>query len=217
MACLLLAALAALLLLSSPVLAADGLSVPPPGHEVRWVQVHRTTGLWSSPRADARLFALALPGRRFQLALPPTRSRLYVWDPLTANYAWIDAADVGPSGPPGEEPPAPRSVGTERRTEIPPERFVWRGVARVTMYSCEELGGCGYTALGPYPYEGVVAVDPYLIPLGSTVWVDGLGIFLAADTGSAVFGNRIDAFVYDYARASRWGVQYLDAAAYLAT
>jgi len=27
--------------------------------------------------------------------------RLYAFDPLTRNYAWVDADVVGPSGPPG--------------------------------------------------------------------------------------------------------------------
>ncbi len=60
-----------------------------------------------------------------------------------------------------------------------------------------------------------MAVDPRVIPLGSTVWLEGLGVFLAADTGSAGYGNRIDVFVHDYHRAINWGVQYLNAAAYV--
>jgi 3D (Asp-Asp-Asp) domain-containing protein len=110
---------------------------------------------------------------------------------------------------------AANRVEPEQNEVISSEHFLWIGIARVSMYTCVELGGCNRTALGLSPYEGVVAVDPRVIPLGSMVWVEGLGIFLAADTGSLVRGNRIDVYVDDYTRAVHWGVQYLSAAAYV--
>ena len=97
----------------------------------------------------------------------------------------------------------------------PAPHYLWSGVARVTMYTCVELGGCNRTASGVWPYEGVVAVDPRVIPLGSTVWLEGLGHFLAADTGSLVRGPHVDVYVTDYGRARQWGVQYLQAAAFV--
>ena len=53
----------------------------------------------------------------------------------------------------------------------------------------------------------MVAVDPSVIPLGSTVWVQGLGTFLATDTGSLVRGTHLDVFTLSYADALAWGVQ----------
>lgn len=200
-----LAAVAACLLLAAPALAerpADDDNQA----EKRWVEVHRETGLWSGVDGSAELFGLAEQGARFRVLQPQKGTRLYVKDLRTRNYAYIDALDVGPSGRPPDESP--------RQHVVPPESFIWAGTGRVTMYTCVELGGCNRTAMGIWPYEGVVAVDPRLIPLGSTVWLDGLGIFLAADTGSLVRGYHFDVYVLDYYRARQWGIQYLMAAAY---
>lgn len=48
------------------------------------------------------------------------------------------------------------------------------------------------TALGVRAGYGVVAVDPKVIPLGSRLFIEGYGYALAADTGSAIKGLRID-------------------------
>ena len=75
------------------------------------------------------------------------------------------------------------------------------------MYTCVELGGCAATASGMWPEPGMVAVDPRVIPLGSTVWIEGVGTFLAADTGSLVRGAHLDIYSLDYHEAINWGVQ----------
>lgn len=176
--------------------------VPRPAPDSPWVAVHRPTELWSGTDNLAISFREVGQDARFQIARPQDGPRLYVWDPTTENYAYIDALNVGPSEAP-KHPPVP----------VAPIPF-WQGTARVTMYTCVELGGCNRTASGIWPYEGVVAVDPRVIPLGSKVWIDGLGVFLAADTGGAVKGNKIDVFSNSYPRAIQWGVQYLEASAW---
>jgi Uncharacterized protein conserved in bacteria len=45
---------------------------------------------------------------------------------------------------------------------------------------------------GSNPGAKVIAVDPSVIPLGSRVSIPGYGVFLAADTGGSIKGNRID-------------------------
>jgi 3D (Asp-Asp-Asp) domain-containing protein len=57
------------------------------------------------------------------------------------------------------------------------------------------------TATGTWPHWGTVAVDKRVIPLGSTVYIQGLGAFHAEDTGGAVLGDHIDVFVNSAAEA----------------
>lgn len=65
-----------------------------------------------------------------------------------------------------------------------------------TAYGPDCKGCSGYTATGmkvlPYNGQKVIAVDPSVIPLGSVVKVEGYGIAVAADTGGAIKGNKID-------------------------
>lgn len=50
----------------------------------------------------------------------------------------------------------------------------------------------GITASGLRASYGVCAVDTRVIPLGTKLYVEGYGYCIAADTGGAIKGNRID-------------------------
>lgn len=64
------------------------------------------------------------------------------------------------------------------------------------------------TASGTKPIHlRTIAVDKNKIPLGSIVYIEGHGIFIAEDTGSAIKGNRIDIFVKDHNEALSRGKQ----------
>jgi len=65
--------------------------------------------------------------------------------------------------------------------------------------------GYGITASGMRVERGVVAVDPNIIPLGTRLYVEGYGFALAADTGGAIRGYRIDLFMYTRQEALNWG------------
>lgn len=63
----------------------------------------------------------------------------------------------------------------------------------------------GYTATGIRATYGVVAVDPKVIPLRSRLYVEGYGFAIAADTGGAIKGNRIDVCFDTVSEALKWG------------
>ncbi|PYI53053.1 3D domain-containing protein [Paenibacillus flagellatus] len=66
----------------------------------------------------------------------------------------------------------------------------------------------GITRSGSKAEEGrTVAVDPSIIPLGSTVLIEGIGVRKAEDTGSAIKGSRIDVYMNDLEEAVEFGVK----------
>jgi uncharacterized protein YabE (DUF348 family)/3D (Asp-Asp-Asp) domain-containing protein len=102
----------------------------------------------------------------------------------------------------------------ERGLDAPPEASV-RSV--ITMVSTAYDAGpastgkapghpaYGITASGMRARYGVVAVDPQVIPFHTRLYVPGYGYAVAADTGGAIKGNRIDLFYPTYDEAIRWG------------
>ena len=87
--------------------------------------------------------------------------------------------------------------------------YEYIGECTVTYYCCEPYAhvcgdGDGLTATGIPVTPGVVAVDPEVIPLGSTVIIDGQA-YLAADTGGTVRGNHVDIAVATHQEAEDLG------------
>lgn len=74
-----------------------------------------------------------------------------------------------------------------------------------TAYLPSDGGGSGITAMGIPATYGVVAVDPSIIPLGTRVYIPGYGTAIAADTGGAIYGYRIDLCMESYAEAMDFG------------
>ena len=78
-----------------------------------------------------------------------------------------------------------------------------------TAYTAYCTGCSGITANGTdlraNPGAKVIAVDPKVIPLGTRVWVEGYGEAIAADTGGAIKGNKIDIFIPSQEGAINWG------------
>lgn len=86
--------------------------------------------------------------------------------------------------------------------------YQYAGSFIVTAYCpCEECCGRwadGITSTGIPAVPGIVAVDPEVIPIGSTVVIDGQK-YLAADTG--VTGHCVDVFMTDHEASVQHGVK----------
>ena len=61
------------------------------------------------------------------------------------------------------------------------------------------------TATGTWPSRGTVAVDPRVIPLGTQLYVEGYGEAVAADTGGAIQGQKVDLYMDDVNECLQWG------------
>lgn len=78
-------------------------------------------------------------------------------------------------------------------------------VMEATAYTADDPGNSGYTATGQPLAYGVASVDPDVIPLGSRLYIEGYGYAVAADTGGAIVGNRIDLAMDSVADALNFG------------
>ncbi len=102
------------------------------------------------------------------------------------------------------EPPQPRIYEIGVHGHIVSRGAVGRGssfrTAKVvemhaSAYTPHRSGGgtgSGYTTSGLPAGYGLVAVDPRVIPLGTVLYVEGYGMAIAADTGRAIKGHKID-------------------------
>ncbi|HVJ50727.1 ubiquitin-like domain-containing protein [Desulfitobacterium sp.] len=75
-------------------------------------------------------------------------------------------------------------------------------LVRASAYSSGSV-----TATGDDVHYGIVAVDPRVIPLGSSLYVEGYGDGVALDTGGAIKGNRLDLYMNSEEAANSWGVR----------
>lgn len=86
------------------------------------------------------------------------------------------------------------------------------GEFTITYYcACEKCCGKtdGITASGAMVREGVtVAVDRSVIPLGTYLYLDGIGYRVAQDVGGAINGNRIDVYMDSHDEALECGAEY---------
>lgn len=78
---------------------------------------------------------------------------------------------------------------------------------QATGYSTQQAGLSTRTATGINLLANprVIAVDPSVIPLGSLVEVQGMGVYVAGDTGGAINGRIIDIHFSTVGQALNWG------------
>jgi 3D (Asp-Asp-Asp) domain-containing protein len=88
--------------------------------------------------------------------------------------------------------------------------LIYLGEFKLTHY-CDErydhiCGGNGVTASGTATSVGrTVAVDPSVIPYGTTIYIEGYGYRVAEDCGGAVNNNQIDILVSTHDEANCMG------------
>ncbi len=127
-------------------------------------------------------------------------------DELTSAFAEIVESSLGTdltntAELPSEPIPREELVETERGY-VP---YVQVMNMEATAYLPTDGSAAGITAIGIPATYGIVAVDPDIIPLGSRVYIPGYGEALAADTGGAIYGYRIDLCMESYYQAMDFG------------
>ncbi len=86
----------------------------------------------------------------------------------------------------------------------------WKKMRVYATHYDSRCPGCNETtAIGMRAGKGVIAVDPKVIKLRSSVYIPGYGKAVAGDTGGAIKGNIID-LGFEDARTSGWRAQYID-------
>lgn len=97
-------------------------------------------------------------------------------------------------------------------TEVPQYKNLGR--FKISHYCCEKYKhicgtGSGKTATGLDVRPGMISVDPSVIPLGSTILINGAE-YVAEDTGGMIKGKKIDMAVSTHQEALDLGVYYAD-------
>lgn len=138
-----------------------------------------------------------------------------IWDGPLYGPGEIPLVEPLPLTPPEDGAP-PQAIEIKLATKaeaVPEERWESLGVFKTTGFCncktcCGKWAG-GKTKSGVYPEEGItIAVDPKVIPLGSKVMIDGIGVRVAQDTGKHIKGKCIDVYYDDHGTAWNHGEQY---------
>lgn len=86
----------------------------------------------------------------------------------------------------------------------------WKKMRVYATHYDSRCPGCNdWTAIGMKAGKGVIAVDPSVIKMRSSVYIPGYGKAVAGDTGGAIKGNIID-LGFDDARTAGWTARYVD-------
>lgn len=92
-------------------------------------------------------------------------------------------------------------------------QMTYAGEYIIVAYCAEQYphicGGNPTTKSGePVTPRVTVAADPDVLPLGTRIYIDGIGERVVQDTGGAIRGRKIDLAVESHQEAVAWGVQH---------
>ena len=134
--------------------------------------------------------------------------RVTMWDNVAVERALVSSVTVRGARPGHILEGAPRTF-SQLAANSPYHKLVHVYTMEATAYTAltAKANPTGYTANGMRAQYGIVAVDPDVIPLGSHVFIPGYGLAIAADTGGAIIGHRIDLCMDRYGDAIRFGRQ----------
>ena len=105
----------------------------------------------------------------------------------------------------------PQSDANLARDGVQKKRHMGKFSVTAYSYYRDARGGLSKTATGTLPQVGrTVAVDPRVIPLGSRVYIEGIGERIAEDTGGKVKGNKLDLFLPSVRECLQFGVRKYD-------
>jgi peptidoglycan DL-endopeptidase CwlO len=116
------------------------------------------------------------------------------------------AAAAAAAAPPPPPAPAPQPPANLAPAKTPSPAGAGTAGRRLTVIATA-YSLPGHTSSGLPVGPGVVAVDPTVIPMGTRMTIPGYGEGVAADTGGAIKGNRIDVWFPTNAQAIQWGVK----------
>ncbi|CAH0286312.1 3D domain-containing protein [Peribacillus simplex] len=171
--------------------------------------IHPGQKLVIKPAANKVEAASVGPAQESEQAAPAEQS-----EPAEQSKPVEQAAPAEQTKPAEQSEPAEPAESSEKAdtNESNDQAGIEKEITvRATAYTADCQGCSGTTATGvnlkANPDAKVISVDPSVIPLGSKVYVEGYGYATAADTGSAIKGNRVDIFVPNEKDAVNWGVK----------
>jgi 3D (Asp-Asp-Asp) domain-containing protein len=134
--------------------------------------------------------------------------RVTMWDNVAVERAVISSITIRGARPAHIMEGEPRTF-SQLAANTPYRKLLHVYSMEATAYTAltAKANPTGYTANGMRAQFGIVAVDPGVIPLGSHVFIPGYGLAIAADTGGAIIGHRIDLCMDQYGEAVRFGRQ----------
>ena len=185
-----------------------------PGEVFKVEASEQTAAVAEATQSTASTYTVQSGDTLYRIALNHGISldSLMSWNGLTSHWIYPgDVLSVSGTAVKGVSSTAPQTTAqTAPAKEAAPVTSSAREmVVEATAYTayCEGCSGITYTGINlrANPNQKVIAVDPDVIPLGSTVWVEGYGTAVAGDIGGAIDGNRIDVFIPNYNDALEWG------------